>query len=452
MINKFNKTLSLIAAGTLFASNTCIISANADSTPIKLPTQSTKESDYIKLDYKDGHINNAVAFGENKFYINGNIINNIENNYYSSDDNLTLLTDFSSFDISLYGKNYLSAENGDYYIDLQTGEVIEDNLQENNLIDATINLRKKTRKSADDRYFDYYEAKSLNELSNYKFNDPWYETTFSSANPTNGDDSNTPLVVYPDIQGNYIDADYRLGTIAVVTTNKTVSITNTNESSENISIAVSNHKTIGHDASNIYSIATLTITSDEKICKINSLFIEDIENSAVRIYDNGQIVWFDVIQKISKEQSNSNIGGAKYPNTVETYILSDADGKNISLSPNLNYSISEGKIISYSINNNEITIHQITLKTSTDYNYIKSKKTPVKSFDAYDIDSSGELWILQNGFMYRYDSDEWVKTHRVDGLMDNLSVYDSNNFIVCNTDDDRYSIYSNNSNNAESNL
>ena len=428
MINKFNKTISLISAGILFTSNGYIISAHADTNKSNYFNQSTEEFEYIKLDYEHGYINNAVAFAENKFYISGNMDTNIDNdtynNYYLSGDNSTSLTDFSDYDLSLYGKNYLSAENSNYYVNLETGEVIEDDLQENNLLQATINLRKKMKKSANDRYSDYYKAKSLHELTNYKFNDTWYETEYHSINPTNGNDSNSPLIVYTDIEGNYIDADYNLGTIEVVTTNKTVSINNTDKISKGTSIAVSNQQTIGHDNSNIYRTVTLTITSDEEIHKINGLPIQDIEDSAFNISNDGQIVSFDVIQKISKKQSKKNIYGAKYSDTVSTYILSDSEWRNISLSPNSNYSIFDENIISYSIDNNKITICKITLETSSDYNFINTKRLASTSFDAYDIDSSGELWILKSGFIYRYETDGWLKTYRVDGLMDNLSIYD----------------------------
>ncbi|MDO5518222.1 MAG: N-acetylmuramoyl-L-alanine amidase family protein [Clostridium sp.] len=444
MLKNYRKLTCLMLTGTIlggFAQSVPAFAAANDSS-----SSSTKPS-YIKVNAEEGCINQAISFSENKFYINGDIVSEgnegnyyLANGEYSSFDN-----DFSYDDLTLYDKKYISAENGEYYINLENGEIIDEDIQEDNLLDAQSNLRKKIKKDAKDRYSNYAVEKSLTELTNYKFNDTWYEAKYSPENTIANEYSDDFLTVYTDINGNYIDADYNLGKIKVVTTNKTVSITNTEEDFEETRISISNKKTIGHDSSNIYRTTTLTITSDEGIHKINGLSIND-STTAFAITNNGQTVSFNVIQKISKEQSDDDIDGAKYAKTVSTYVMSKDSGTKINLAENLNYSISRGKIITYSVSSDKVlSASTISLKTSKGYNFIGNKRISGESFDDYDVDSTGNLWLLNNGKIYRYATKEWTEAYKVDGSMNNISIYDSNNFVVWNTDDEVYSIYANKS-------
>lgn len=95
--------------------------------------------------------------------------------------------------------------------------------------------------------------------------------------------------------------------------NKIATLNNTDDTEKNISVSVSNAKVITHDNSYIYRKATMTVKSDETINKINGIDIPktSTDQSVFIMNEENNIISFDVIQKISKEQSSETIDGAK---------------------------------------------------------------------------------------------------------------------------------------------
>ncbi|MFR1908106.1 MAG: hypothetical protein ACLS28_21300 [Clostridium neonatale] len=60
---------------------------------------------------------------------------------------------------------------------------------------------------------------------------------------------------------------------------------------------------------------------------------------------------------------------------------------------------------------------------------------------AVDTDVDGNLYVLDGGYVYKFDNDEdWEKVAKVDGACTDLSVYDKDNIIAWNEDDEAYSI------------
>lgn len=73
----------------------------------------------------------------------------------------------------------------------------------------------------------------------------------------------------------------------------------------------------------------------------------------------------------------------------------------------------------------------------------KEEDQDLDNSEAYDIDVDGNIWALNGGFIYKFDNDEdWDKVYKVDGSMEKLSVYDKNNMVTWNEDDEVYSIIS----------
>lgn len=429
MIKRLNKLTPLLVAVATITTMTPI-SANA--------ADSTKANKYERVSYEDGSINEAVSYKDGKFYIDGDIADGEnEGIYYLSDKKYNNLEDlYAGSDVNLYGEKYLNINSNEYFLDLSTGELVDEDIQSDNLEGAKVNLRKKTRNKAEDRYSDHDKLKNdLEELPSSKFAEAWYGTTFTS------DIDGREISVYTDKNGNYIDADYNVGKVKVTTKNKIITLKNTEEIEKETSVSISDPTVLAHDEKYIYRKATMTVNSDEEITKINGINVEG--STLFNPTEDKTSVSFDVIQKISKEQSSGNIDGAKYSNNVTNYVVGKKDGTKVGFMQDADttYSVSKGKIIAHKISDGKITAQSISLRSETGINFIGIKKAEPETFSDYDVDVNGNLWIVNRGFIYKYNNvQDWVKTYKVDGSMDNISVYDENNLIIWNEDSEIYSI------------
>ena len=432
MIKRLSKFTSLMVAMTSITS---------------LSMTGVNAAEYERIDYKEGSVYEAVTYKDGKFYIDGQLeeLDN-EGVYYLSDGKYTKLTDLDTgSEVEPYGAKYLNIDSGDIYLDLSSGESVDEDLEQDDIDDTKVNLRKNIRNKADDRYSDHdISRESLTKLKNYNFGEEWYETTFAPEQITNGDADE--LTVYTNKEGKYIDADYNVGKIKVVTDNKIATLNNTDDTEKNISVSVSNAKVITHDNSYIYRKATMTVKSDETINKINGIDIPktSTDQSIFIMNEENNIISFDVIQKISKEQSSETIDGAKYAKNVTTYMLSKSNGTKVKfdVSDDTTYSISKGKIIACKINENgTISAQGISLKSEAGVNTVGIKKADAEEYSDYAIDVNGVLWRLDGGYIYRYNgATDWIKVYKVDGSMTRLSVYDENNMLVWDEEAERYSI------------
>ena len=63
--------------------------------------------------------------------------------------------------------------------------------------------------------------------------------------------------------------------------------------------------------------------------------------------------------------------------------------------------------------------------------------------NSVDIDAKGNLWALSDEELYKFDNDEdFEETYELDEEYTDLSVYDKDNLVVWNLNDDIYSIIS----------
>lgn len=423
MIKRLNKVTPLLVAVATISTMTPI-SANA--------------AEYERVSYEDGSINEAVAYKDGKFYIDGDIADSEnEGIYYLSDKKYNSLEDlYVGSDVNVYGEKYLNIDSNEYFLDLSTGELVDDDIQ-NDLEYAKVNLRKKTRNKTEDRYSDHNVLKNdLEELPSSKFAETWYGTTFTS------DIDGRDISVYTDKNGNYIDADYNVGKVKVTTKNKIITLKNTDDIEKGTNVSISDPIVLAHDEKYIYRKATMTVNSDEEITKINGIDMS-AESTLFNLTDDKTSVSFDVIQKISKEQSSGTIDGAKYSNNVTNYVVGKKNGAKVGFMQDEDtaYSISKGKIIAHKISDGKITAQSISLRSENGTNFTGIKKAEPETFSDYDVDVNGNLWIVSAGFIYKYNNaQDWVKTYKVDKSMDSISVYDENNLITWNEDSEIYSI------------
>ncbi|NFA43028.1 N-acetylmuramoyl-L-alanine amidase family protein [Clostridium botulinum] len=440
MFNRANKATALLVAAA------AVISL--------VPATGVNAADYKRIESKDGTVYNAVAYKNGSFVIDGNVKDeDTDAVYFLNNGKYTELEDIDTgadFD-GTYGEKYLSVDGGDYYVDLTNGKVTDDDVKEDQIDEVATTLRKKIRNNADDRFSDHDSLKesSLKEMAGNKFGETWYETTYTAEETTNGGE--TSLNVYTDAKGNYIDADYNLGKIKVKvsngkTTSSSVTVENTDDNydsldKKDLSAKVSNAKVIGQDSNNIYRTATITVNAGTNtVAEINGKDVT-VATTAFTTTDGYKTVSFEVIQKISKAQASGDIDGAKYAKAVTNYVLADDDAKAETLLANAEFNIVGGKVIAHTFASEKVNAQTIEFKTSRGFNYIETKEADEEEAVAVDVDADGNLWRLDSGFVYKFDNkDDWNKVYKVDGSMDKMSVYNKDNMVIWNEEDEVYSV------------
>ncbi|HBJ1651875.1 N-acetylmuramoyl-L-alanine amidase family protein [Clostridium botulinum] len=440
MFNRANKATALLVAAA------AVISL--------VPATGVNAADYKRIESKDGTVYNAVAYKNGSFVIDGNVKDeDTDAVYFLNNGKYTELEDIDTgadFD-GTYGEKYLSVDGGDYYVDLTNGKVTDDDVKEDQIDEVATTLRKKIRNNADDRFSDHDSLKesSLKEMVGNKFGETWYETTYTAEETTNGGE--TSLNVYTDAKGNYIDADYNLGKIKVKvsngkTTSSSVTVENTDDNydsldKKDLSAKVSNAKVIGQDSNNIYRTATITVNAGTNtVAEINGKDVT-VATTAFTTTDGYKTVSFEVIQKISKAQASGDIDGAKYAKAVTNYVLADDDAKAETLLANAEFNIVGGKVIAHTFASEKVNAQTIEFKTSRGFNYIETKEADEEEAVAVDVDADGNLWRLDSGFVYKFDNkDDWNKVYKVDGSMDKMSVYNKDNMVIWNEEDEVYSV------------
>ena len=427
MIKRLNKVTSLVVAAAAVAS--------------LVPATGAMAADYKRIQSEDGVIYSAVAHKDG-FIIDGSIVDeDTDAVYYLSNGKYTELEDIDSgAEFEVYGDKYVSVDDADYYVDLTTGKVTDDDVAEDAQDDAEVALRKKAKDV--ERYNDNGDLPTVTEIKGNKFGEVWYSTTSYK----NKDDKSYD--VYTDAKGNYIDADYNLGKIKVTdTTGDSVTIKNTEDEeklsgSVKVKASLSDVEYLGQDSSNIYRLATINFTG----ANIAKVYGKD--GDAITTGDAAKVT---VIQKISKAQASDDIDDAKYAKTVTNYVIADEDGKvsedaeklvKLAQEEKANFSVVGGKII-VSIDNEDgtVTAQAATLKSKNGFYYVDAEDQSTEDAVAYDTDVNGNVYRLDGGYVYKFDNtDDWDKLYKVDGSMEELSVYDSNNMVLWNEDDEVYSI------------
>ena len=410
-----------------------------------------------KVKEEKGKIYNAIAYKEGKVYISGQPYKKDEAAYYLSDGKYSELKDIDSeYNSEAYGTKYAEVDDGSYYVDLSNGKVEKDKYKEKQLDSVSLALKSNVRSDNDGRFAedDVKKVKELKELPKAKFGEGWYSTTYKIKavdSETNGGAAN--FNVYTDEKGKYIDADYNLGKIKIkLSNNRAVTIQNTNDKEEEVSASVKDTKVIAQDASNIYRLATVTIKSGgDTIKEVNGITITNTTTGYTLSKDK-KSVSFKVIQVISKSQGSKEIDGIKYAKTVNTYALSDEDGKKVNLlsEDEAAFTIADEKIINYKIEEKDITAEVINLKARSSSNYVEPGNDDhielQEGKKSVDIDVKGNLWALSGDNIYKFDNDQdFEKNCSLDKEYSQLSVYDKDNLVAWDADEEIYALVGKNS-------
>ena len=418
---------------------------------------SASAASYTKIDDVEGIIYNAVAYKDGKFYIDGEPKKKDEGVYYLENDKYTELKKIDNeSDISLYGDKYINIEDGEYYLDLSSGKLTEDDLEEDNTDDASEALRKKVKDDNDGRYqsTDSKNYKNLTTIPTLKFGEVYYKTEYETSkakNSINGDANS--FTVYTNANGKYVDADHNLGSVKVkLKDGTTAKIANTSDDDDDVRVNVYDTKEIGQDSSYIYRIAMMCVDSSEagkEIEEVNGIEVAG-NTELFQIEDSGKKVDFKVIQAISKDQASGDIDGIKYAKTVNNYFLADKDGdaENLLNEEENSFSVvGKDTILNYKIDGDNVSVQVINLKSRGSTYYVEVEDGEDLELNdgetSFDKDCYGNLWGISEDYIYKFDNkDEWKKVYKVNEDFVSLSVYDEKNLVAWSEDDEVYSIVS----------
>ena len=472
MLKRTNKLTALLVAATSVAA---------------IAPTGVMAADVQRIPSQDGTVYSADAFKDGSYVIDGDVVNeNDDAVYYVKDGKYTELEDVDSGStLSLYGDHYVSVDNGEYFIDLNTGKVTDDDIQDDNKDDVATALRKQFKKV--DRYGSSNAEVTVSPIAGPNYGEVWYKATEKVENSDNKNVKET--TIYSDVDGNYIDADYNLGSIKVVTSSTSAAtpvsaactIKNSEDSEEGVKVGTTtaqvranvvqgSSKEIGQDNDNIYRLAQIQVyianaDGSARIQRINNVEVDNSDVFKDNSTDKNKTSYtFNVVQKISKAQASNTINDANYAKTVSNYVIGDKNGKlpkdsKIVLlkdtigKQGVNFTIADGNLVTYTIDENKnLVVQSAQFKTNGALGYLDAQSVDVDDYKAYTTDSEGNLYRIKDGYVSEFDNEgDWNKLYKVDGSMDKLSVYDSNNMIVWNQDDEVFSVISSNNNNNSDN-
>ncbi|MFT8348314.1 N-acetylmuramoyl-L-alanine amidase family protein [Clostridium saccharoperbutylacetonicum] len=458
MFKRTNKITSLLVASAAMAS--------------LMPTAAFA-ADFKKVESQDGTVYNAVAYKDGQFYIDAKINDKDETAYYLADGKYNELSDLAAGeDTATYGTKYANLNDGDNFVDLTNGKVTDETVDENTRIDAETSLKKKVKADTDGRYLkdgstyaadNEQKIEATNEIPGAKFGETWYNVKLANKEAANGyaaqsSNGTDTLNVFTDGNGNYIDADYNLGKVRVTTTAtassvaKSAYIENTNDtydtadSRDKVFATVAQDKIVGQDKDFIYRIVTVTIKTSDTHTTISEIDGKKVSDAtAFTAVTNGYE--FKAIQKISKAQNSDEIGGAKYAKSAMLYVISDEDGKTNAddFTSYDNYAITNEKVTGYKTAGDKVYIQTAELKTSGGLYYTdlqdSSDEDITDNSNCVEVDADGNVWRLDGGSLYKWDNDShWDKVYKVDGSYNKMSVYDANNIVAWNDEEETYAV------------
>lgn len=457
-------------------------------------------ADVQTIETQEGTINSAVAKG-GIFYIDGDINDQDEAQYYVQTDGIFHKLDVSTdyYVNTLLQNKYLEFTDQKTYLDVTDGykeadssrEVLVDNLERT--------LKKKIKQDNDDRFLKSdYEDSALQEItdntgtktSNFLNNTTGLSVIryhLSNADKFINEDGN-PIkdtsAIYTDYQGNYVDADYNIGSIKVTTTTGgSVTITNTEDTYDVDSTGYEYKAAISEPTDYtgyinetngaVYRWANLSIYGKSKSDSTWSNITKDVEFGTKKYKLDSSCLNADgsvtVLHTFTRTTPDTDtIDGIKYAKDASIYFTTDEDGKSEYVLGRPAHNDANGDNVTdanekvgaatggstkflisngidsgyYDTANGEIYSEEINLKTKNGFGYmdIGSHKS-IDDVNAWS-DTAGSIYALSGGYLKTWNpSDEnFTKVYRVDSSLNNISLVDANNILLWNPDKEIYSI------------
>ena len=413
MIQKMSKLTTLLVTATALTSIVPATSVNAAT----------------KLETLDGNLKSVQAFNGGTYIYDGYKSNNQDSSiYFFNGTKDSEIDDISSLDGAIkYGKNYLSFNNSkETLLNLSTGKVEDETIQykydtmKSKLSSLVIKKAKRYKN---------LNLTSLNvnatQINSNQFGDVWYEYSIG--------DSSVQYKGYVSIDGTYIDASE--------TANITFYAPNTNNTYKKVTFDKMK------DTQKVNGV-TYSLKAGETLFEDSNYIYRIVDI----ISDNSNGVSSKFIQRISKLQGDT-VDGAYIPKSVDSYEISTANYATLTNSKS-NIRIIDSSIYVITCVSNKLSISKFDLtkerdtsstsKTSERVNIVKLddtyKKVKNENVTAYDIDINGNVWILYKGSISKVVNGSLSNLYTVDKSMNNLSVYDDDDIVVWNKDNEIYSV------------
>lgn len=332
MIKRKNKITALLVAATSIM--TLVPAMAADSTS--------------RLETKDGHITNAIAYKDGKYIYQGyKSDDDTDSVYYNGGSKDKELDDLDDADINTpYEDKYAFANDGStqYLVDLTSGSVTDDSTPQDDIDTAATKLQTKLNKT--NRY-----KKSANisvgesnlelgqnttdsdsklfTIPGSKFGDSWYSYAVqpNSSDASKYIDGKGYLYGFTNDNGKYIDASYLANIYAYSTEEgKSVKIENYSNSIDDVdsdskllATLLQQPVALTQDKDYIYALVTVAITDTaNNATQSGGTTTSSAAGIPSQLSGQGVTTVRTYIQKISKAQGDQK-DDAYLPKTVESY-------------------------------------------------------------------------------------------------------------------------------------
>lgn len=451
-------------------------------------------ADVKKIDAQEGTIYDAKAKGK-AIYVDGAINGKDESQYWMTDDGkynaISGLSDGMLYSDMLLNK-YIEMDDKNTYFDVTDGKytVVDETMRDNLQDDVATMVHKKIKADDDGRFSDkdrtFSPGNTLLEVNNglsaysYTLKDPFK----IGATTIKGTD-----LIYVDNAGNYVDADYNLGSLKVATTTgSSVYIKNTKDTYEikdstgtyelKAVIKEGSHadkKYITTIGDSFYRWADLSIYKKVKgdpDSNYTNVTDSILFGGKYKIANNSDAAGtltgtVTVMQQFSTAADTDTVDGIKYSKNSTIYFCTNDKGETVNP---LGKSLADAQVRVTSATAGKLKItgnaqafcsafldttkagdhklyaETLKLKSKEGLNYIDlGDKSDTDVTDAYSIQNAGGLvYSLGEGYIKAWDGDEsFVKVYKVDGAMEKMSLASKDNIIVWNEDDEVYSVIHN---------
>ena len=407
MIRRINKLTALMVAATSVASIAPITSVSAAT----------------KLETQEASIDSVQAFNGGKYVFDGYRTDDQDSSTYFFNGREDIeIEDVDGDSYTKYGNSFLNFDNSDETLfNLETGEVDEDTV-EDKIAYMQTKFNTSVIKKAD-RYdgLKLYDISAADQINANQFGDVWYGYKVNSTTAYTG---------YISAEGKYIDTDETANITFYDTENGNKKYTFDEMSDEFDGFTLEAADTLFADADYIYRVVNVT------------------KDGAVKQ---------SFIQKISKAQGEK-VDGAYIPKSVASYQISSEDLETIQdalASENSEVRVVKGSI--YVVDGettNKVTIKKFDLvrerdtdtgitdrvykvKYDEDYDDVENES----AYD-FDIDVDGNVWVLYKGNIQKVVDGKLTTMYTTDRTMSEISVYDDNDIVVWNSEDDIFATVS----------
>lgn len=435
------------------------------------------------IEAQEGIVHSALAYYTDAgiYFIDAELNGGDEAVYSVKGDKYTKLENIEPGDkiTDFVDDKYLEMNDGDYYVDISTGEKSHDVVKDERY-DQALTLKKKIKKDNNGRFEkSAYDGNVVESTT--KFNGcTWSEYSYELEKPQIfGSYTKEKSSVYADKEGNYFDGDYYLGNVSVVTTGCAVTIGNKEVTLDDKVVIKNTEDTyeIKDTDGNEYELKALITDPDNRNKGTDylsrtiylSIWIKEkdaddstysnitdkVEFGSSNNHHPAPISTSDyygkytkVTQKMSMEAGLDDIDGIKYAKSSTIYFFTDEDG--VDETSDILMFYNDGVTWAPNFSEGKLEARSVTFKSSNGYNYID-----IGDVDEADVDitSMSDLWnpvticsaglcCISDGYVKKFIPSEkkFVKLYKVDGGMNRINVCWEYNLVVWNKDDKIYSI------------